>query len=179
LRFVVTGEWDRNGLLRLILFLFLIYTLLFWVTNWLLWFQKMDLTPGSIVHYYLGDPEAEFGQPPRPLGSLAEISHFHLFAMGMLVMTLTHLLLFMPVSPKLKGTLVLVAFLSALVDEGGGWLVRFVHPGLAWLKLTAFLVFQVALLGIVAGLFAGILRPRRNAYGDSAAKQRSPYGGPS
>lgn len=179
MRFVVTGEWDRNGLLRLILFLFLVYTCLFWITNWVLWFQKMDLTPGSIAAYYLGDPDAEFGRPPRPLGSLAEISHFHLFAMGMLVMTLTHLLLFMPVSTKLKGTLVLVAFLSALVDEGGGWLVRFVHPGFAWLKLAGFLVFQTALFGLVLGLLSGVLRPRRNAYGDGAERQGSPYGGTS
>jgi hypothetical protein len=92
MRFVVTGEWSRNDLLRLILFLFLVFVLLFWMTNWLLYFQNMTLDPASVVKYYRGDPEAEFGRPPRPLGALAEVSHFHLFSMGLLVMTLTHLL---------------------------------------------------------------------------------------
>ncbi len=158
-------------MLRLILCFFLVYVALFWVTNWILWFQKMGLTPGSIVTYILGDPNSEFGQPARPLGSLAEVSHFHLFAMGMLVMTLTHLLLFLPVSMRTKGTLVVVAFVSALLDEGGTWLVRYAHPTFAWLKLISFLVFQVALLGLVVALLVGVWRPGRNAYTDSEARR--------
>ena len=167
MRFVVTGEWKRNDLLRLILALFLVYMALFWVTNWILWLQKMDFTPSSIVHYFRGDPADEFGQPARPLGSLAEQSHFHLFAMGLLVMTLTHLLLFLPTSLKVKGALVMVTFLSALLNEGGSWLVRFVHPGFAWLKLIAFFVLQASLFGLITALFVGVLRPGRNAYTDS------------
>src|SRR5512134_3115076 len=86
-RFVVTCEWDRSSLLRLILLLFLVYVFLFWLTDWVLWFQKMDWTLASIREYYRGDPTAEFGRPARPLGALAEVAHFHLFAMGILVMT--------------------------------------------------------------------------------------------
>ena len=172
MRFVVTGEWDRNGLLRLILLLFLVYVFLFWLTNWVLWFQKMDWTLESIRVYYRGDPSAEFGRPARPLGALAEVAHFHLFAMGILVMTLTHLLLFLPVSLRVKGTLVVAAFGSALLDEAGGWLVRFVHPDFALLKLIGFLSLQLSLLGLCVALFVGVLRPGRNAYADSAGRSR-------
>ena len=70
MRYVVTGEWSKNDLLRLILGLFLVYVLLFWVTNWVLYFQKMTLDPASVVEYYLGDSEAEFGRPARPLGAV-------------------------------------------------------------------------------------------------------------
>ena len=69
MRFVVTGEWNRNQLLRLILFFFLVYILMFWATNWIMYFQKMSLDPASVVSFYLGDPDAEFGRPPRPLGA--------------------------------------------------------------------------------------------------------------
>ena len=62
MRFVVTGEWNRNQLLRLILFFFLVYILMFWVTNWILYFEKMSLDPASVVSYYLGDTEADFGK---------------------------------------------------------------------------------------------------------------------
>lgn len=158
-------------MLRLILSFFLVYVALFWVTNWILWLQKMDLTPASIVAYYRGDPAAEFGQPPRPVGALAEVSHFHLFAMGMLVMTLTHLLLFLPVSFRIKATLVVVTFVTALLDEGGSWLVRFVHPAFAWLKLGSFLAFQAALLGLTVALAVGVMHPRRNAYTDTERRR--------
>lgn len=172
MRFVVTGEWSRNDLLRLILFLFLVFVLLFWVTNWLLYFQNMTLDPASVVKYYRGDPAAEFGQPPRPLGALAEVSHFHLFSMGLLVMTLTHLLLFLPVSTSIKATLVMIAFSAALVDEGSGWLVRYVHPMFATVKVAGFLLLQASLLGLTIALVVGLLRPGRNAYADSEAKRR-------
>jgi len=171
-RFTVTGEWSRNDLLRLILLLFLVYVILFWITNWILYFQKMTLDPASVVTYYRGDPEAEFGRPPRPLGAIAEVAHFHLFAMGLLVMTLTHLLLFLPVSTRLKGTLVAVAFGSALLDEGSGWLVRWVHPAFAWTKVAGFLLLQAALLGLTGALFVGVLRPGRNAYADGERRGR-------
>lgn len=173
MRFVITGEWDRNAMLRIILLFFLVYVALFWCTNWLMWLTRMELTPTSVAEYYRGDPEAEFGQPPRPLGAIAEQSHFHLFAMGLLVMTLTHLLLFLPTSVRIKATLVVTTFVAALLDEGSIWLVRYFHPAFAYLKIAAFLVLQASLLGLILALFVGLLHPRRNAYNDTADK-RSP-----
>lgn len=167
MRYVVTGEWTKNNLLRLILFFFLVFILFFWVTNWILYFQKMTLDPASVVSYFRGDPAAEFGQPPRPLGALAESSHFHLFAMGVLVMTLTHLVLFVPVSARLKGSLTLLTFLSALLNEGSNWLVRFVHPGFAWLKVACFLLLQASLFGLIIITMIGVLRPARNGYAET------------
>ena len=168
MRFVVTGEWGRNELLRLVLLLFLGYVLLFWVTNWVLYFQKMTLDPASVVTYYLGDTESEFGRPARPVGAMAEVAHAHLFTMGLLVMTLTHLLLFLPIPVRTKAVLVMVAFASALLDEGSGWLVRFVHPIFAWTKVAGFLLLQTSLFGLTVAMIVGVLRPTRNAYSDSA-----------
>jgi hypothetical protein len=157
-----------------VLLLFLVYVLLFWITNWVLYFQKMTLNPASVVEYYRGDPAAEFGRGPRPLGAMAEVAHFHLFAMGLLVMTLTHLLLFLPIAIRTKAMLVIVAFASALLDESAGWLVRFVHPAFAWMKVGGFLLLQAALFGLTLALFVGVLRPGRNAYPDSERGRRSP-----
>ena len=176
MRFVVTGEWSRNDLLRLVLLLFLVYVLLFWITNWILYFQKMTLDPASVVSYYLGDPAAEFGRPARPLGAMAEVAHFHLFTMGLLVMTLTHLLLFLPIATRTKALLVIVAFTSAILDEGSGWLVRFVHPGFAWSKVAGFLLLQASLLGLTVAMIVGVVRPGRNAYSgaDSRRSEATP-----
>ena len=172
MRFVVTGEWDRNTMLRIILMFFLVFVALFWVSNWAVFLTKMDLTPSSVAEYYRGDPDAEFGQPPRPWAALAEQSHFHLFAMGILVMTLTHLLLFLPTSTRIKGALVVTTFVAALLSEGSSWLVRAVHADFAWLKIASFLVLQAALLGLVVALLVGVARPGRNAYRDTAKAVR-------
>jgi len=172
LRFVVTGEWNRNQLLRLVLSFFLVFILFFWMTNWIMYFTKMSLDPASVASYYLGDPDNEFGQPARPLSAIAETSHFHLFAMGVLVMTLTHLVLFLPVPGRVKAWLTLVTFLAALLDQASIWLVRFVHPGFAWVKVGSFLVLQTALFGLLVALLIGVMRPGRNAYADHERQRR-------
>lgn len=164
MRFVITGEWSRNSLLRLVLFMFLVYVALFWASTAMLYFSRMSLDPASVVAYYLGDLGMEFGQPPRPYASLVETSHMHLFAMGMLVMVLTHLLLFVPIASRWKGTLVLAAFLTTLAHELSAWLVRFVHPAFAWLKVGAFLAMELCLFLLIVLLFVYTARPSRNAY---------------
>ncbi|MBZ0270319.1 hypothetical protein K8I85_19375, partial [bacterium] len=79
-------------------------------------------------------------------------------------------LLFLPVRPRTKAILVSVAFASALLDEGAGWLVRFVHPAFAWMKVGGFLLLQAALGGLVTALAIGVARPGRNAYADGEAR---------
>jgi hypothetical protein len=156
-RFVVTGEWSRNRLLQTIVALYALYVSGLWLTNALLYFQKMSLTPASVVSYYLGSEEQFLS--PRSYQGLLEVSHFHLFAMGMLLLVLTHLMLFVPIANRWKVWLITVPFSSALLDEGASWLVRFVHPGFAWAKIAGFLLLQtsLALLVIVSlwAVFAG------------------------
>jgi hypothetical protein len=48
--------------------------------------------------------------------------------------------------------LIVGAFVSAALEEGAGWLVRFVHPGFAVVKLAAF----VSLQGILAFLLVAL-----------------------
>jgi hypothetical protein len=146
-RFVVTGEWSRNRLLQLIVGLYVLYVVGFWVTNLLLYLDRMSFTPASVVEYYLGAEERFLS--PRSYRGLLEISHFHLFAMGMLLLVLTHLALFVPVRSGVKALLIVVPFLSALLDEGAGWAVRFLHPGFAWVKIGGFVALQASLAALV------------------------------
>jgi hypothetical protein len=147
LRFVVTGEWSRNRLLQVIVVLYVLYVGGLWLTNLLLYFSKMTLAPSSVVLYYLGN-EAAY-QPARTYQGLLEVSHYHLFAMGMLLMVLTHLILFVPIRSGLKAVLIAVPFLAAALDEGSGWLVRFVHPNFAVLKVTGFVLLQGSLAALM------------------------------
>ena len=157
MRFVVTGEWTRNRLLQTIVVLYTLYVAGLWVTNALLFFNKMSLTYASVVEYYLGSEERFLS--PRTYQGLLEVSHFHLFAMGMLLLVLTHLMLFVPIRNHWKAWLIAVPFGAALLDEGASWLVRFVHPGFAYAKIAGFLLLQTSLATLVVvslwAVFAG------------------------
>lgn len=162
MRFVVTGEWTRNRLLKVIVSCFLVYTVILWVTNAGLYFAKMSLTPASVVEYYRGN-EAKFMQP-RSLQGLLEMLHFHSFAMGMLLMTLTHLVLFVPIALRTKAIGIAAAFGSGLTGELSGWAVRFVHPGFAWLKILSFLVLEGAILWLIVAVARALLTSAPSAY---------------
>jgi len=156
-RFVITGEWTRNRLLQTIVVLYALYVIGLWLTNALLFFSKMSLSAGSVVDYYLGSEERFLS--PRSYQGLLEVSHFHLFAMGMLLLVLTHLMLFVPLRNGTKAWLIIVPFLSAILDEGAGWLVRYGSPDFAYLKIAGFLLLECSLAVLVAvslwSVFAG------------------------
>ena len=162
MRFVVTGEWSRNRLLQTIVVLYVLYVAGLWVTNAALYFNKMGLTFGSVVGYYLGDPE-RFLQP-RTYQGMLEVSHFHFFAMGMLLLVLTHLMLFVPVRNGVKAWLIALPFLAAALDEGAGWLVRFAHPGFAYLKIAGFLLLQGSLLALMGTALWAVFRGSGGSY---------------
>ena len=167
MRFVVTGEWSRNRLLQVIVVCYCVYVALLWLTNALLYFEKMSLSPASVVSYYRGNEEQFLS--PRSYQGLLEVSHFHLFAMGMLLLVLTHLMLFVPLRPRWKAWLIALPFLAALIDEGGGWLVRFVHPGFAALKIVGFLLLQTSLALLVGVSLWAVFAGSQRHYGTSAA----------
>lgn len=162
MRFVITGEWHRNRLLQTIVVLYSVYVAGLWLTNALLYFNKMTLAPSSVVEYYLG-AEERFLQP-RTYQGLLEVSHFHLFAMGMLLLVLTHLMLFVPVRNAVKAWLIAVPFLSAALDEGASWLVRFAHPGFAYLKIAGFLLLQGSLLALMGVALWAVFRGSGRSY---------------
>ena len=165
MRFVITGEWSRNRLLQTIVALYSLYVAGLWLTNALLYFRKMGLTPASVVGYYRGDESLYLS--PRSYQGLLEVSHFHLFAMGMLLLVLTHLMLFVPLSNRVKAWLITLPFLSALLDEGAGWLVRFAHPGFAYAKIAGFLLLQGSLAVLIVLCVWAVLRGSSESYRSS------------
>jgi hypothetical protein len=161
-RFVITGEMNRNRLLQTIVGAYSLYVALLWVTNAALYFQKMGLGYASVVDYYLGNEQRFL--PPRSAQGMLEISHFHLFAMGMLLLVLTHLVLFVPLRNRTKAALIAVPFASALLDEGAGWAVRFVSPLFAYAKIAGFLALQTSLAVLVGLSIWAVFRGSSDSY---------------
>jgi hypothetical protein len=154
MKYMQTGGFQGHPLLRLTLFWTLLFMAGLWVTNAFMYFSRMNLKPSSVRAYYLGS-EKEYSQP-RSAASMLEVSHAHLPVMGVVILTLTHLMIFSAYSDRVKRWFISSVFLVAFAGEGSGWLVRFVHPGFAWLKIVCFLFFQSALGFLIVGL-AGFL----------------------
>jgi len=152
MRFFLNPKQHRKDLLNLLIVFFLLYIVLFAVSAALMFFHEMDLSPQSIVDYYLGNEEEL--RPPKSYESLLEVSHAHLFAQGMLMLTLVHLMLMADIPVWLKVPLGTSAYLSAVLNEITSWLVRFVHPAFAYLKIATFLTLELSLslLVVIVGI---------------------------
>lgn len=159
MRFFVTGEQNRQMMMNALILMFLGYIALLWISNGLLYFHKMGLTADSVIAYYLGSEE-EFTQP-KSYQSLLEVSHFHLFAMGMLVLTLTHLMLMTDLPILVKVWVSGLVYCSAVADELAGWLVRFVHPYFAYFKIAAFLALELSLAALIIVVSLSLIQSRR------------------
>jgi hypothetical protein len=159
MRVFVTGEQNRQLLINTLILMFLGYVVLLWLSNGLMFFHKMNLSPESVIAYYLGS-EQDFTQP-RSYQSLLEVSHFHLFAMGMLILTLTHLMIMTSLPTLLKVWLSALIYGSALADEAAGWLVRFVDPQFAYFKIAAFLLLELSLASLIIVVTISLIQARK------------------
>lgn len=150
MKYLQSGGFQSQPLMRLTLGLALLLLAGFWVTNVALYFTHMSLDPASVVTYYRGS-EAEF-MPPRTAQGMLEVTHMHLPMFALVILLLTHLLLFAPMRFGAKVAFVVVAFGSALLSEAAGWMTRFWHPGFAWLKVAMFVTFQLTLAWLIGRL---------------------------
>ncbi|MEM7007557.1 MAG: hypothetical protein AAF462_00310 [Thermodesulfobacteriota bacterium] len=147
MRFFISSDIRKNTLLKLIILFTVIFFVFLWITNLLLYLQ-IGFSYETVVNYYLGS-EADF-RPPRSYLGMLEEAHFHFFAMAIILVTLNHLILFTKISNLWKLILILTSFLSALGDIAGGWLIRYVSPDFAYLKIISLILLQVSLGALMA-----------------------------
>jgi heme A synthase len=150
------GGFHKNPLMRLTLWLTLLFLSGFFVTNFLLYFDRMGLTPSSVVSYYNGSEE-DF-RPARSYQSMIEVTHSHTVMMAFVLLLLTHLVIFTPYSKTGKTTIILATFLAGFLQEASGWLVRFVSADFALLKIVSFLSLQACLFFLLFSLGLFLLR---------------------
>jgi hypothetical protein len=162
------GGFQGHPLMRLTL----LWTLLFmgglWCTNAFMFLSRMKPTPAGVEAYYLGSAE-DFSNP-RSAASMLETSHAHFPIMGVVVLMLTHLMIFAPYSDRVKRWFISLSFVSAFGGEAAGWGVRFLQPPalFAWLKLGFFVLFQGCLGFLIVGLAAFLLASRKRGGRSSA-----------
>lgn len=155
MRVMMTGPGGRP-LGGTILTFFYGYFLLHWATGIFMFREKLGFGYDSVVRYYLGDPEMFMN--PRSFIGLLEVTHFHLFAMGLFFVVFSHLLLFTPFREQLKGLMIRLLAAAILGDMAAGWLVRYAGAPFAWLKLGAFWLLQGISLLLLLGLLLALMR---------------------
>ena len=159
MKYMQNGGFQSQPLMRLTLLFTLLLLVAFWISNFALYFAEMNLTPQSVVNFYLGS-EADY-RLPRTYQTMLEVTHMHLPMMAVVLLLLTHLLIFVPLPSQFKAGIIVAAFVSALGFESAGWLVRFVHPAFAWLKIGGFLVLQATIAFLLVALGLTLLRAAR------------------
>lgn len=149
MKYLTNGEHqkEKNDLLRLSLALGLFILLFFWLTNILMFVEKMGITPASITVYYLGD-ENGFKNPVSYVG-LLEASHAHLFSYAVLLLLLNHLVTFTRLKKGLKYLLITASSLAGIGDIASGWLIVYIHPNFAFLKLGGFVILETSLAALL------------------------------
>lgn len=154
MKYLKNGEFGKNDMLRLVLVLAMIYISIFWITNLLIYAEKIGFTYSSVAGYYAGS-EDEFKNPISYAG-LLESTHFHLFSYGVALLVVGHLAVYSGVLTFAMRFLIPVSFLAGLLNIGAGWMIRFISPSFTWLKIGSFIVFQAGFFILLCCSFAAV-----------------------
>ncbi|MGH7792305.1 MAG: hypothetical protein ACREOB_08320 [Thermodesulfobacteriota bacterium] len=159
MRFFISGDIRTNSLLKLVIAFTLVFFFFLWLTNLLL-YLKIGFSYDSVVEYYRGNEEAF--RPAKSYIGMLEEAHFHFFSMAIILVTLNHLLLFTQMRNLWKLAIILASFISAFGDIAGGWLILYVSPVFAYLKIASVVILQ-ATLAILLVLVVRFLYERQQA----------------
>lgn len=138
--------------IRLVYSFFLVFVLGGLVTTWIFEFQRIGFGYERVVSYYLGGETSSRISFAKSFGVLLEETHFHTFMMGVTFLVLAHLFVATSASRRWKLFVILLTFLSSLLDVAGVWLVRYLSPTWAYLMMAGW-------TGMTAGYLAMILVP--------------------
>ena len=168
---MMSGPTQRTNA-KFILGFFYGYFLLHWGTGLVMFYDKLGFSYDGVVRYFLGDPDLFMN--PRSFAGLLEVTHFHLFAMGLFFVIFTHLMMFSPIKDSVKTILIWLLGLSILSDIASSWLIRYVAAPFAWLKLGSFWTLQAVSLILLFGLISALLRRKgRSAPEPESTRARS------
>lgn len=127
---------------------------------------KLGTTPARVREFYLG-AEARFAAP-KTLAGLLQVAVPHLLAVPLVLFAASHLVGFARATgPRAYAALVRLSYASALVGVAAGLGVRYLWPGLAWVKIGAFAGLEAGLLAWT-GLLLAVFVPWGASSGERA-----------
>ena len=122
-------------------------------------------TPAGLSAEFRGDEgggagaagEMKFGKSPREIYTFL---HNHIFSLSLLFFCVGAVFYFASVPRGLKTFLIVEPFAAIATTFGGIWLLRFVHPGFAWLVIVSGISMVGCYLLMLALILIELWRPR-------------------
>ena len=136
--FTRKGTWlDQTSLeIRWIYSLFLIFALIGHVTFVVMSTYRVGPGYDAIVRHYRG-VEGDEVAFPKEFITLLEVTHFHSYIEGIVLLVLAHLYVGAPLSRKMKLGVVGLSFGSTFLDLASPWTVRYLSPYAAFGQIFA------------------------------------------
>lgn len=127
-----------------------------------LFFLKLGGGPEGVRSFYLGSDERFTAA--KSLTGMLEVAVPHLVAVPLVLFAAIHVVGFARAVPsRTFSALIALSFGSALAGAVSGFGVRWVSPGLAWLKVAAFAGLEIGLVSWAALLVVLFVPWRRTA----------------
>jgi len=124
--------------IRLIYSLFIVFALVGHLSFILISVTRIGPTVSKIISHYRGDPSNEMSFP-KEFMELLEVTHFHAYIEGILLLVLAHLFAAVPLSRKIKLIVIATAFGSTFLDLSAPWLIRYLSPYAAYFQILAWI----------------------------------------
>lgn|GEM_PF-293304 len=139
--------------IRLIYTLFIAFALAGHLSFVLISISRIGPTYSKIVqHYRGGEGTAAPGQGkeemafPKEFPELLEVTHFHAYIEGIVLLVLAHLFAGVPLPRRWKLGVIALAFGSTFLDLSSPWLVRYLSPEAAYAQIAAWIGMGVSYL---------------------------------
>jgi hypothetical protein len=165
MRYFGNTEFDLRSVpqaMKLIITGFLGFMLAGYFLNLVMTISTIGLTYGSIVSYYLGSKtELAF---PKTYRYLLEVSHFHLFIMPLILLTVSHLFLFTSWPARRQTPFIVAAFVAMGGQVLLPWLIRYGHRSFALLKTPTDIVMTVSFVTMAGLPLLEMWRPNKQLH---------------
>ena len=149
MRFLTNPSYNKNTLLKKIITWFLVFLLLYWVTDGIIFWLKYRFQPVNIAEELFGS--IDFPIPPS-FDLLIESTHTQLFIFGIIFLAFISLVVLTPLSSSLKSLFIFLYFSLGLLHVFSFLITAWLGRGYAFIPIVAwatFRVFQMVLLVIV------------------------------
>ncbi len=130
--------------LRLLTFIFGIFSLLFILSNFINFHSKMGFGVEGIKNYFLGNPELYI--KPKSFQGIYKVFYPHLVSMAVYSLIVSHLLPFTGMRRRKSLLLSITIFIFSFLDNLSNLLLLYVGSGVAYVKLFSFWTFQITAL---------------------------------
>jgi len=131
--------------LRVLSFIFGLFSLLFLSSNFLNFYSKMGFGVEGIKNYFLGNPELFI--KGKSFEGVYKVFYPHLIAMVLYSLIVAHLLPFTGLRRKTSFIIGFFLFFFSFLDNLSSLLLLHVNPYFAYLKLFSFWSFQIIAMG--------------------------------